>query len=279
MQQNHSNNKADEIKNFYSKHHDKILEKRFDSNFKIRKLAHHDQYQTIIDHIKQGESVLDAGCGEGMIGLLLAERNIEYTGVDLSESNIEAAKKIIREKDLTQSIVYIVGDAESLPFNDNAFDVVVSSHVLEHLPDFDKGWQELCRVARKKIIVALPTCFNPCAWALLGGDHGYWSLSKRSLYALPLGLARVLYNIFGEGVQEGYAGKEEMPHIWRYPWVVKKRLKHHGWKLVAYEASSICLPYCNWSVPLIRLLNRFKHTVILRYFGYGSTLVFEKCEQ
>jgi ubiquinone/menaquinone biosynthesis C-methylase UbiE len=83
---------------------------------------------------------------------------------------------------------FLEADAEHLPFADKSFDVVISSHVLEHLPDFDQGFRELCRVARKRVIVALPTGLNGCAMALLGGDHGYWKFGKTIVYCIALGI-------------------------------------------------------------------------------------------
>src|SRR3989338_4530067 len=45
----------------------------------------------------------------------------------------------------------------------------------------------------------------------------FWQFSKTSLKALPWGILRIIGHVFGEGVQEGYAGSKELPHIWRYP--------------------------------------------------------------
>ncbi|MFA6099429.1 MAG: class I SAM-dependent methyltransferase [Patescibacteria group bacterium] len=266
---------SEQVKDFYISYHDRITEKRLQSPFPIRKYAHISQYEAILKKIDPDDSVLDSGCGEGNICLLLAERGIRSTGVDLSNANIQSAQKTSRERGLDKFTTFITGDAEQLPFADKSFDVIVSSHVLEHLPDFDKGWQELCRVARKRIVVALPTCLNPCAWALLGGDHGFWQFSKKSFFAMPYGFLRVILNLYGEGVQEGYAGKNDIPHIWRYPWVVKRKLKNTQWELISYEASSFCLPYFKFLLPLVRLMDRFRLSILLRYFGYGSTLVFK----
>lgn len=265
-----------DIKTFYKSHADRILDKRLQSEFSIRRYVHKAQYKTILSHIGEGVTVLDAGCGEGSIGLLLAENGVGSTGVDLSGPNIERARSEAVARKVDSLARFEVGDAEHLPFPDRSFDVVVSSHVLEHLPNFDAGWQELCRVARKRIVVALPTGFNFCALALLGGDHGYWSLSKRSLWAIPWGVIRTLMSLRGEGVQEGYAGQDELPHIWRFPWVVRRRLQHSDWKCVSYEASTLCLPYFPSLLPLVRWLDRFRKASVLRYLGYGSTMVFER---
>lgn len=264
------------VKTFYESYADRILDKRLRSPFSIRRYMHEAQYHAILGHIEPGMSVVDAGCGEGSIGLLLAQKGIASSGIDLSVPNIERAKKEAETLGLGPLCDFHVGDAEHLPLPDKSFDVVVSSHVLEHLPNFDAGWQELCRVSRKRIIVALPTGFNLCALALLGGDSGYWQLGKRSLFAIPWGIIRTLINLGGEGVQEGYAGQNELPHIWRFPWIVRRRLSHPDWKIVSYEASSLCLPYFSGLLPLARWLDRFRDAPLLRYLGYGSTIVLER---
>lgn len=265
-----------DIKTFYESHSDQILNKRLHSEFSIRRYAHQSQYDAIMSHIDEGMTILDAGCGEGAISLLLAQRGIASVGVDLSAPNIERAKIEAEESGVSKLTNFCVGDAEKLPFPDKSFDVVVSSHVLEHLPNFDAGWQELCRVARKRIIVALPTGCNLCALALLGGDHGYWKLSKKSLFAIPWGLVRTVLSLRSEGVQEGYAGQNELPHIWRFPWIVRRRLRHPEWKMVSYEASTLCLPYFSSLLPLVKWLDHFRKAPILRYLGYGSTMVLER---
>ena len=45
---------------------------------------------------------------------------------------------------------------ENIPFPDNAFDVVVCTHVLEHVRDLNKAMQELLRVAEKRLLIVLP---------------------------------------------------------------------------------------------------------------------------
>ena len=267
---------AASTKEFYTSYADEILKKRFNAPEPLRRHAHRTQYEALIQLIPAGASVLDAGCGEGVLSLLLAERGVASTGMDLSVPNIQAARTEAARRGVGHLATFMQGDAESLPFADKSFDVVVSSHVLEHLPDFDKGAQELARVARRRIIVALPTCLNAAAAAVLGGDYGFWQFSKRSLTALPWGCLRILGNIFGEGVQEGYAGDKELPHIWRYPWVMRARLERGTrWRIIRFEASTLVIPYMTFLLPFIRFIERFRHAPLLRFFGYGSIAVLE----
>ncbi|MFH2231940.1 MAG: class I SAM-dependent methyltransferase [Patescibacteria group bacterium] len=264
-----------ENKDFYKVHADKIWDKRFNSPFPIRRYAHRAQYRLLLDEVLSG-SILDAGCGEGIASIILAERGIASTGVDLSEPNIREAREQAENRKLSHLASFQTADIEALPFADRSFDTVISSHVLEHIPDFDKGFKGLCRIASKRVIVALPTCLNLCAAALLGGDHGFWKLSKRSIIALPWGIARIFGNIFSEGVQEGYAGKDDLPHIWRYPWVMRRRLKHPDYKMTKFCASTFVLPYANSTLPLVKRMEKYNYTPFLRNFGYGSYIVLDR---
>lgn len=261
-------------KRIYSAHHDQIIEKRFHAPSPIRRHAHHAQYQVFVDLIPAGSTVLDSGCGEGVLSVLLAQKGCIVTGVDLSEPNVAACKAYAESQGVGDRVNFMVGDAEHLPVADKSFDYVVSSHVLEHVPDFQQGARELMRVARKQVLAAIPTCVNPCAWVLLGGDK-YWTISRKSPYAIFVGLARVIvaFCTGEEGVNEGYAGNAELIHIYRFPRCGRKRLRDAGLKVVRYRASGIPFPYLNFLIPVSKLLERFAFVPVIRNWGYGTTYI------
>lgn len=267
--------RSDDVKQFYETYGDRIVEKRLESPFPLRRYAHRTGYESIAKFVRPGETVLDAGCGEAVLSWYLAERGAKVTAMDISKPNLENARAFLGKKGVLDRVTLVQGDAERLPFPDASFDWVISSHVLEHLPDFDQGVRELRRVAKKRVIVALPTCLNLAAASQLGGA-AFWQLSKRAFVALPWGLLRILFNLGREGVQEGYAGVGELPHIWRYPWVMRRRLEKNGFRVVRFEAATLVLPYVPFLLPLIKALDRAKHRPILRNFGYGSIAVLEK---
>ncbi len=266
---------SQDIKSFYETYGDRIVEKRLNSPYPLRRHAHRIGYESIAKFVKSGETVLDAGCGEGVLAWYLAERGAKVTAMDISKPNLENAKLFLEKRGVLDRVTLVQGDAEHLPFPDASFDWVISSHVLEHLPDFDKGLSELRRVAKHRAIVALPTCLNLAAASQLGGAD-FWRLSKRALVALPWGVLRILRHLGGEGVQEGYAGVGELPHIWRYPWIMRRRLEKGGFTITRFEASTLVLPYFNFFLPLVKLLDRVKHLPFLRNFGYGSIAILEK---
>ncbi|OHA91076.1 MAG: hypothetical protein A2665_01115 [Candidatus Zambryskibacteria bacterium RIFCSPHIGHO2_01_FULL_46_30] len=266
--------KKDKIKLIYTNYSDNIIKKRFNSNYPLRKYVHRTQLSSFLNYISEGQKVLDAGCGEGILAVLMAKKGALVTACDISIPNIENAKKFAQTESVGNKIRFLCADIEALPFEDNSFDVVVSSHILEHIPNFHKGLDEVRRVSKYKVIIGLPTCLNLCAMSLLGGAE-YWYLRKKSFIALPKGIGRVAWNIFKDGVDEGY-GPNKLPHLRRYPWVVKRELKDAGFKIVHFEANSLCLPYFNFWLPIIRFIDRFKGKPILRNLGPAVLVVAEK---
>jgi 2-polyprenyl-3-methyl-5-hydroxy-6-metoxy-1,4-benzoquinol methylase len=267
---------SESIKAFYKEYADHIVAKRWRSKYPIRAYVHENQYQTILAHVKPGMNVLDAGCGEGILSLMMAEKGANVIGIDLSVPNIEACKARAAESNLSDKVSFQTGDVEDLPFMENYFDLVVSSHVLEHLPDFNKGLSEVMRVTKKRAVVAIPTINNPCSWIQVGKGW-YFLKGIRSFLALPFGfLLSILALVLGkDGVNESY-GRKDIPHIFRFIHTMKKRISAVGVRLVSYEATSILLPYFSSLLPIVKFLDQYKDKPILRNFGYGTTFTIEK---
>ena len=283
--------RPDEVRSFYRQYHDAIGDKRLDSPYPLRRYVHRalqsSTAEAVREFVEPGSRILDAGCGEGALVFAMAEaferekrEDVCIVGVDLSEPNLAEGRRRAAERPRGKiPISFQVADLERLPFPDDSFDVVVSSHVLEHLPDFEQGLAEIRRVTRDIAVLGLPTCLNPCALAILGGDN-YWSVSRRTPYALWLGLWRSLSNLGGEGVDEGYVGKKELPHLWRYPWVLRRQVQASGYNVLRFEAPTIPIPYLPTFVPgllaLQRHLDRLRKAPFFRNLGYGSIVVARK---
>lgn len=82
----------------------------------------------LLNYIKEGDLVLDLGCGNGRAFRQIKERGAEYIGVDFSEELIKEAKFIHTEAD------FRVGNALQLPFVDEFFDKIYCFAVLHHIP-------------------------------------------------------------------------------------------------------------------------------------------------
>ena len=93
-------------------------------------------------YVKEGERILDLGCGNGRLFEFFENRNVEYIGVDNVEKLIEIARKKYPEAK------FLVGDALNLPFSDNYFDKVFSIAVFHHIPSGEFRLQFLKEVRK-----------------------------------------------------------------------------------------------------------------------------------
>lgn len=99
--------------------------------------------------------VLDLGCGAGFFANEAAKAGYTVVGMDISSS----ALKVAELHDDTKSVSYVYGDAYSIPFERESFDVVVALDLLEHVSDPQKILFEASRVLRPGGLVFFHT-FN-----------------------------------------------------------------------------------------------------------------------
>jgi SAM-dependent methyltransferase len=95
---------------------------------------------------KRGERIADVATGTGWTSRAVAQFGAEVIGIDIAEGMLTAARDIAREQGL--SIDYRLGDAETLPFGDGAFDAVISTFGVMFAPDQRRAAAELARVIR-----------------------------------------------------------------------------------------------------------------------------------
>jgi SAM-dependent methyltransferase len=93
--------------------------------------------------------LLDIGCGTGLILQRLAKLATRAEGVDLSPEMLSFARK--------KRLSVCEGDACSLPFGPETFDVVVSFKTLAHVPDLSRALAEMSRVLRPNGIAIFET--------------------------------------------------------------------------------------------------------------------------
>ncbi len=99
-------------------------------------------------------SVLDVGCGEGVLSAQWANRlgDGPVVGVDLEDPELEAQWALRARANLE----FRPMRAEQLQFADDEFDLVAATEVLEHVPDPEVVLGEMARVARAHLLVSVP---------------------------------------------------------------------------------------------------------------------------
>ena len=103
----------------------------------------------IIKNVR-GDSVLDVGCGSGMAISVIKSINPqrECTGIEPTNDLVDIWN--LRKLNVKN------GSATDIPFDDNSFDTVYSSHVLEHIQDDLLAAKEMLRVAKKRALIIVP---------------------------------------------------------------------------------------------------------------------------
>jgi ubiquinone/menaquinone biosynthesis C-methylase UbiE len=97
--------------------------------------------------LRAGEKVLDVAAGNGNASLAAARRWGEVTATDYVPALLERARE--RSTADRLDIEFREADAEDLPFDDGAFDVVLSTFGVMFTPDQDRAAAELARVCRR----------------------------------------------------------------------------------------------------------------------------------
>ena len=113
------------------------------------------------------ESVLDVGCGEGVLTYRWAQALGERTvvGVDLPDEKLEAHWRERRRDNLR----FVTAHGEELPFTADEFDLVTAIELLEHVRNPVRALEEMGRVARRNLLLSVP---REPVWRVLNVARG-----------------------------------------------------------------------------------------------------------
>ena len=136
-------------------------------------------------------SVLDVGCGEGVLTEEWSERlgDGRIVGIDLDDPKLRAEWEGRRRPNLE----FRAEEATSLSFADDEFDMASAIEVLEHVPEPEATLAEMARVAGRWLLVSVPreplwrglNMARGAYWGSLGNTPGHvnhWS--RRGLVSL-----------------------------------------------------------------------------------------------
>ncbi len=188
--------------------------------------------------VQSGDRALDLCCGTGDIALALARKGAETTGLDFSEKMLEVAATRQRNfKSQISNLKFIQGDAQQIPFPENSFDIVTVGYGLRNLASWERGLEEMLRVAKpgarlvvlefgkpenllwRKIyfthlkcsvpLIGLLFCGNPQAYAYILESLKHYPAQlavAEKMRALKLANVRVI-NLLGGAMAINYAEK------------------------------------------------------------------------
>jgi 2-polyprenyl-3-methyl-5-hydroxy-6-metoxy-1,4-benzoquinol methylase len=115
-------------------------------------------------------SILDVGCGEGVLTAEWAQRlgDARVVGIDLDDPKLRAEWEQRRRPNLE----FRIEEATSLSFADGEFDLACAIEVLEHVPEPEATLAEMARVASGHLLVSVPR--EPLWRALNVARGAYW---------------------------------------------------------------------------------------------------------
>lgn len=135
--------------------------------------------QALLDPVDvKGKSVLDVGCGTGILTCALLEKGVErLAGGDLSRRMLSRCQE--KAKDMGVNLMktsFQQCDAEELPYAENQFDLVTSSMILGMIPDQQRVIAEMFRVLKPGGTLAVAA----------HGPELYWEACERTFRTIPL---------------------------------------------------------------------------------------------
>jgi SAM-dependent methyltransferase len=105
--------------------------------------------------VRAGQQVLDVGCGTGVVAITARRRGARVTGIDLTPELLQRARENAAIADV--DIEWHEGDVESLPFDDGAFDMVLSQFGHMFAPRHEVATREMLRVLKPGGLLAFST--------------------------------------------------------------------------------------------------------------------------
>jgi ubiquinone/menaquinone biosynthesis C-methylase UbiE len=164
---------------------------------------------------QEGDTLLDIGCGTGALTAALGRHGINATGIDVVPEFVNIARE------LHPSSVFLVAEAEKLPFASGSFTFVTLASVLEHVRDWRLTLAEAARVLAPGGVLYLHT------------SNRLWPFQAEIRYFpgfgyLPGLLQRRIYDL-AMRYRPALVGHTHLPaYHWLTWWQVAKALRSHG---------------------------------------------------
>lgn len=146
------------------------------------------------------KNLIDFGCGDGGI-LDVINNNLNYTGIDISPTQIKFAKEKVK-KIKKKNINLYVDDILDLDIRDNSFDAAIACDVVEHVLSVEKLFKQLRRIVKKDgyIIISIP-------------NEILWEIARAVLLKFPLRSPDHINAIFPNDIYRHFPNVMKEKHI------------------------------------------------------------------
>lgn len=123
---------------------------------------------------KNPDTILDIATGTGDLAILMTKTNAKkIVGLDISAGMLDVGRKKIEQKKLSNRIEMVLGDSESIPFEDNSFDAITVAFGVRNFETLEKGLAEILRVLKPNGIFVILETSVPKKFPFKQGYHFY----------------------------------------------------------------------------------------------------------
>jgi ubiquinone/menaquinone biosynthesis C-methylase UbiE len=196
---------------------------------------------------------LEVACGRGGFVRALARNGAQASGLDFSMAALQIGKQRSLQSESESGAAFVQGDAHTLPFPDNHFDLLVSCETIEHLPKPEKAVREFHRVTKPSgtMFLTTPNYFN-----LMG-----------------------LYELYAK-VRHPHRTPDQPFDRFQFFFQTRRLLKEAGWKLLRSDGVVHQVPLFPGRNPLrVESIDRNPMLrKLLRNFAYTYCLIARKRE-
>ncbi len=168
--------------------------------------------------LKKSYKVLDVGTGPGFVAFEVSGKVAISMGLDINDHMLEIAVRKAEDEDYN-NVVFVRGDALSMPFPDKVFDAVTCRRVAHHIKDKRKFIEEVWRVLKK------------------GGKFGITDLLK------PTGDKKDIFNKFEKARDMSYISSESLDY-----WF--KLLKENAFEVDNFKTFETKETFQSWLSPV-----------------------------
>jgi len=114
-------------------------------------------------HPKEGDLILDNGCGNGRFSVAIGQNGANVVALDLNLTLLRKALDEIKLEGLIHRTDFVLADVQSLPFRTGAFDKVLCVHNLWYVPRYGIAVKEMFRVLKRsaRLLIDHLNLLNP----------------------------------------------------------------------------------------------------------------------
>lgn len=128
----------------------------------------------------QPKVILDVATGTGDLAILMTQTGAEKIyGLDISAGMLDVGRQKIAQKNMNHQIEMILGDSESIPFDDNYFDAITVAFGVRNFENLEVGLSEILRVLKPNGTFVILETSVPVRFPFKQGYHFY------TKYVLP----------------------------------------------------------------------------------------------